>query len=110
MRSGEERKTDFINVVVWRNTAEFVCKYFKKGSLISVEGSIRVESYQDKDGNNRRTFEIQANNVHFAESKKSDSGVAENDNQPKNYEKEGNSLFDDSDVFETIPTDDDMPF
>ncbi|MEE1054531.1 MAG: single-stranded DNA-binding protein, partial [Acutalibacteraceae bacterium] len=52
-RSGEERQTDFINIVAWRTSAEFICKYFKKGNLIGIEGSIQTRRYQDKNGNNR---------------------------------------------------------
>ena len=70
-KKGEEKQTDFLNVVCWRTTAEFVSKWFKKGSLIGIEGSIQTRKYQDKDGNNRTAFEIVANNVHFVESKKS---------------------------------------
>ena len=69
-RNTEERQTDFIDIVAWRTTAEFVCKYFKKGQLISIEGSIQTRSYQDKEGNKRKAFEVIANNVHFVESKK----------------------------------------
>lgn len=70
-KKGEEKQTDFLNVVCWRTTAEFVSKWFKKGSLIGIEGSIQTRKYQDKDGNNRTAFEIVANNVHFVESKRS---------------------------------------
>ena len=70
-KKGEEKQTDFLNVVCWRSTAEFVSKWFKKGSLIGIEGSIQTRKYQDKDGNNRTAFEIVANNVHFIESKRS---------------------------------------
>ena len=70
-KKGEDRQTDFLNVVCWRSTAEFVSKWFKKGSLIGIEGSIQTRKYQDKDGNNRTAFEIVANNVHFVESKRS---------------------------------------
>ena len=70
-KKGEEKQTDFLNVVCWRTTAEFVSKWFKKGSLIGIEGSIQTRKYQDKDGNNRTAFEIVANNVHFIESKRS---------------------------------------
>ena len=73
-RSGEERQTDFINIVAWRQTAEFITKYFKKGSLIGIEGAIQTRRYQDKNGNNRTAFEVIANNVQFVESKR-DSGV-----------------------------------
>ena len=70
-KKGEEKQTDFLNVVCWRSTAEFVSKYFSKGSLIGIEGSIQTRKFQDKNGNNRTAFEIVANNVHFIESKKS---------------------------------------
>ena len=62
-KSGEEPITDFINIVAWRNTAEFVAKYFKKGNMIGIEGSIQTRKYTDKDGNNRVVFEVLASNV-----------------------------------------------
>ncbi len=65
VRAGEERKADFIDIVVWRQTAEFVCKYFRKGNLIAVEGSIQTRNYEDKQGNKRTAFEVVANNVSF---------------------------------------------
>lgn len=68
-KQGEERQTDFINIVAWRTTAEFVCKYFKKGNMIAVDGSIQTRSYTDKQGNKRTAFEIVADNVSFCESK-----------------------------------------
>ena len=70
-KKGEEKETDFLNIVAWRQTAEFVSKWFTKGNLIGIEGSIQTRKYTDKDGNNRTAFEIVANNVHFVESKKS---------------------------------------
>ena len=69
-RSGEERQTDFINIVAWRSSAEFITKYFKKGSMIGIEGAIQTRRYQDKNGNNRTAFEVVANNVQFVESKR----------------------------------------
>ena len=69
VRQGEQRQADFIDIVCWRSSAEFVCKYFKKGSLIAVNGSIQTRTYQDKNGNNRKAFEIVADNVHFAGAK-----------------------------------------
>ena len=70
-KKGEEKQTDFLNVVAWRQTAEFVSKWFTKGNLIGIEGSIQTRKFTDKNGNNRTAFEIVANNVHFVESKKS---------------------------------------
>ena len=65
-RQGEQRQADFIDIVAWRQQAEFVCKYFQKGSLIAIDGSIQTRQYQDKNGNNRTAIEIVANNVNFA--------------------------------------------
>ena len=65
VKQGTERQTDFINVVAWRQTAEFVCKYFAKGQLIALEGSLQTRSYQDRDGNNRYVTEVVADNVFF---------------------------------------------
>lgn len=70
---GDEKQTDFINIVAWRKTAEFVSKWFNKGQLVAVEGSIQTRKYKDKNSNDRTAFEVVANNVHFAESKKAES-------------------------------------
>ena len=70
---GEDKQTDFINIVAWRQTAEFVSKYFDKGTMIGIEGAIQTRKYKDKEGNNRTAFEVIANNVQFVESKKSES-------------------------------------
>ena len=69
-----ERETDFIDCVAWRQTGEFVSKYFTKGSMIVVSGRLQIRSWTDKDGNKRRTAEVVADNVYFGESKRSDSG------------------------------------
>lgn len=70
-KSGEERKTDWIDVVAWRNTAEFVCKYFSKGQMMVVEGSIQTRTYEDKNGSKHKAVEIVARNITFGESKRS---------------------------------------
>ena len=64
-----EKQTDFINCVAWRQTAEFVNKYFHKGSMIVVSGRLQIRSYQDRDGNNRNAAEVVADNVYFGESR-----------------------------------------
>ena len=69
VRQGEERQTDFINVVAWRQTADFVTRYFRKGSMIAVQGSIQTRSYEDKQGNKRTAVEVVADNVSFCGSK-----------------------------------------
>jgi single-strand DNA-binding protein len=66
---GGERQTDFFDVVAWRQTAEFIARYFTKGSAILVEGTMESRSYVDKNGNTRRAWELIANNAHFVESK-----------------------------------------
>ena len=69
VRQGEERQADFIDVVAWRSTAEFVTRYFHKGSMIAVQGSIQTRKYEDKNGNKRTAFEVVADNVSFCGSK-----------------------------------------
>ena len=65
VKQGAERQTDFINVVAWRQTAEFLCRYFAKGQLIALDGSLQSRTYQDRDGNNRSATEVIADNVYF---------------------------------------------
>ncbi|MBQ7860306.1 MAG: single-stranded DNA-binding protein [Faecalibacterium sp.] len=73
-RQGEQRQADFIDVVAWRQQADFVCKYFQKGSLIAIEGTLQTRQYQDKNGNNRKAVEVVANNINFAGPKSSNGG------------------------------------
>ena len=75
-REGGERETDFIDCVAWRNTGEFVSKYFTKGSMIVVSGRLQIRGWTDKDGNKRRSAEVVADNVYFGESKRSNDGAA----------------------------------
>ena len=70
-RDGGERQTDFIDCVAWRQTGEFVSKYFHKGSMIVVSGRLQSRKWQDRDGNNRTSWEINADNVYFGESRAS---------------------------------------
>ena len=99
-KQGEEKQADFINIVTWGKTAEFAANYIKKGQLIAVEGSIQTRKYQDKDGNNRTAFEVVANNVHFAESKKPTASNGGLNINPSN----GN------DDFAEFSVEDDLPF
>ena len=73
-RDGGEKETDFIDCVAWRHTGEFVSKYFTKGSMIVVSGRLQIRKCTDKDGNNRRTAEVVADNCYFGDSKKDSSG------------------------------------
>mgnify|MGYP002798633292 FL=1 len=115
-KKGEEKQTDFLNVVCWRTTAEFVSKWFKKGSLIGIEGSIQTRKFTDKNGNNRTAFEIVANNVHFVESKKSSDVNVEVDPLPDfanklNELNNANNNSSKDDMFGgVLDTDDDLPF
>ena len=76
-KPGEERQTDFIDVVAWSKTAEFVDRYFEKGQKIIVEGSLQTRTYTDKNGNKRKAVELVARQVHFAEGKKQQNTMPE---------------------------------
>lgn len=125
VKSGEERKADFIDIVCWRQTAEFVCRYFGKGSLIAVEGQLQSRTYQAKDGTNRYVVEVVADNVSFTGERRDANSfnnsynqsynngyavapaapVAEPQSQPApSYQSGSNSDF------QEMPLDDDLPF
>ena len=85
-RDGGEKETDFIDCVAWRQTGEFVSKYFTKGRMIVVSGRLQIRSWTDKDGNKRRTAEVVADNCYFGDSKRdSDSGSAYSGGYQNNY-------------------------
>lgn len=69
-----KKETDFLDVVAWRNTAEFAAKYFTKGRMAVVSGRLQIRNWEDKEGNKRRTAEILAENIYFGDSKKEDDG------------------------------------
>ncbi len=73
-KEGGERQTDFIDIVAWRQTGEFVSKYFQKGSMAVVAGRLQIRDWQDKEGNKRRSAEIVAENVYFGDSKRREGG------------------------------------
>ncbi|MBE6799768.1 MAG: single-stranded DNA-binding protein [Ruminococcaceae bacterium] len=107
VKAGEERKADFINVVAWRQTAEFVSRYFQKGSMIAVQGSIQTGSYE-KDGVKRYTVEISADNVSFCGSK-SETGTS---GAPSTTATTAAPSFSNGglDDFAAMADDDDLPF
>lgn len=70
---GEEKKADFINIVVWRKQAENVCKYLDKGSLVAIEGRLQQNSYEDRDGNRRYKLDVVADNIQFLNTKSKDT-------------------------------------
>ena len=74
-KDGGEKETDFIDCIAWRGTGEFVSKYFSKGSMAIVSGRLRIRNWQDKDGNKRRSAEVEADSVYFGDSKKSSEGT-----------------------------------
>ena len=73
---GQQCQADFVDIVAWGKTAEFICKFFQKGSLIAIEGSLQSRQYQDKNGNNRTAVEVVANNISFAGAKTADKPTA----------------------------------
>ena len=117
-RQGEERKADFFDIVAWRQQAEFVCKYFAKGSLIAIQGHLQTDSYQAKDGTNRTRVEIVADTVNFAGSKGTDRPAVQSfDQQTANHVREANAAQNapqtaqgEPDDFAVISDDEDLPF
>lgn len=93
---------DWIPVVAWEHTAEFVCKYFEKGSLIAIDGRLQSRTYKDRDGNNRTAIEIVANNANFAGSKSTGGG--------SNSVPAGNSYNEPTVQYDEIEDDGDLPF
>lgn len=102
---GQEKQADFIPVVAWRQTAEFVCKYFRKGQRAALTGSLQTRQYTDRDGNNRTAYEVVAEHVYFAESKK-DSGAP----SVSYSEQVPQSVPPAAEDFEVIPDEDSVPF
>ena len=126
VKQGEERKADFFDIVCWRSTAEFVCRYFGKGSMIALEGQLQSRTYQAKDGTNRYVVEVVADNVSFTGERRDQNrggsqygGSQYNGNQyggsqqayqepapqpQTSYQSGSNADFQD------MPLDDDLPF
>lgn len=104
--SGEDKQTDFINIVAWRQTAEFISNYFSKGSSICIVGQIQTRSYTDRDGNNRHVTEVIADEAMFVDSK------AEADGQrfstPSTFQSSADSRS--NDMGEDEGLDGDLPF
>ena len=75
---GEEKQTDFIDCVAWRQTGEFVSKYFQKGSMAVVSGRLQIRDWTDRDGNKRRSAEVVVDNVYFGESKRREGESRDN--------------------------------
>ena len=75
-QKGQQRQADFVDIVAWGKTAEFICKFFQKGSMIAIDGSLQTRNYQDKQGNKRTAVEVVANNISFAGAKAADKPAA----------------------------------
>ena len=103
-----EKETDFIECVAWRNTAEFVSKYFDKGKMAVVEGRLQMREWKDKDGNNRRSAEIVADSVYFADSKR--DGAAPAGSYAPSYGAAENYSAPMSGGFAEIEDDGELPF
>lgn len=106
----EEKKSDFITIVAWKQTAEFICKYFKKGSAILLCGELQTRSWKDNQGNTRYATEVLANEVSFCESKNNSEGnsspKSQNGSQSRNSGSQGYM----PDAFQPNAGDDDLPF
>lgn len=107
--AGGEKETDFIDVVAWRNAAEFVSKYFTKGRMAVVEGRLQIRDWKDKGGNNRRSAEVVADNVYFGDSNKDGGNRSGGGSYGGGYD---NSYQQPSGDFSEIPDDDagELPF
>ena len=101
VRSGQERKADFIDCVAWRSTAEFVAKYFAKGQQVAIEGQLQVRDWEDKQGNKRRAYEVVVDKAHFADSKRDGMGGSGPARPAPDVSADG---------FEDIQEDDGLPF
>ncbi len=97
VKQGEQRQTDYIDCVAWKNNAEFITRYFQKGSMIAVTGNIQTRTYEDKNGNKRKAVEVVVDSASFCGSK-AESGKT---NKPAPAEESD---------FEEISEDDDLPF
>ena len=106
-----ERATDWIDVVAWRATGEFVSKYFSKGRMAVVEGRLQIREWTDKEGNKRRTAEVVANNVYFADSKPNDGQSSGQKRTAKDDDFGLPAGFQPGeDRFADLMDDDDLPF
>ena len=120
VQQGQQRQADFIDIVAWRQQADFVCRYFQKGSMIAVEGSLQTRNYQDKNGSKRTAVEVVANNISFAGSKRQDGQSAPSyEQQTANHVQQAKAAQNapqpaytqgSMDDFAVISDDDDLPF
>ena len=86
-RDGGEKQTDFIDCVAWRSTAEFVSKYFQKGSMAVVSGRLQIRDWTDREGGKRKSAEVAVDNIYFGESAKAKPAGAPVDAAPPSFEE-----------------------
>lgn len=103
-RRGKEEQTDFINCVAWRQTAEFVCNYFKKGSSICISGNIQTRTWTDKDNTKRYATEVIVDEAFFVDSKSENPAGGAYANDAPSFQTQP------SPKFEEVPSDEDLPF
>ena len=114
-RQGEQRQADFVDIVAWRAQADFVCKYYSKGSLIAINGRIQTRNYQDKNGNNRTAFAVVAENINFGGSKGTSSAKVDDGGEaaPRSEawpKADPPANYGGVDDFAVIDDNDDLPF
>ena len=114
-RQGEQRQADFVDIEAWRAQADFVCKYFSKGSLIAINGRIQTRNYQDKNGNNRTAFAVVAENINFGGSKGTSSAKVDDGGEaaPRSEawpKADPPANYGGVDDFAVIDDNDDLPF
>ena len=110
-KDSQNRQADFIDCVAWRQTAEFISRYFHKGSMIAVEGTIQTSNFTDKNGAKRKQIEVLANNVSFCGGKAENGSQGTQGAQNEQYTQGGMNIdYDDADFEEIVDDDDDLPF
>lgn len=113
VKAGEERQADFFDIVAWRYTADFVCRHFRKGSLIAIDGQLQSRTYQAKDGSNRYVVEVIADSASFTGERRDNSGYNQQPQAPAHpaFAEQAPSFASGSaSDFEEMPADDDLPF
>ncbi len=114
VKAGEERQADFFDIVAWRYTADFVCKHFRKGSLIAIDGQLQSRTYQAKDGTNRYVVEVIADSASFTGERRDSNGGGYSQPQapqhPAYTEQAPSFASGSASDFEEMPADDDLPF
>ena len=109
-KDGGERQVDFIDVVAWRSSAEFVSKYFTKGQMAAVTGQLQIRDWTDKDGNKRKSAEVVADNIYFTESKKSREASFSPVEVKDDYNASYSTPVESSDFAELDMDDGELPF